>query len=157
MRFRNAVDIIVFRFVKLCHEKGVTEIIVGDASGIRENNDKNAKVNAMIHNFWSFGYIIERLRTTAENFGIKVKFVNEAYTSSFCPFCGTRGKRITRGLFSCYKCNQVINADVVGCLNIAKKCKVIIPNPYWRGRDNGVLAHPLLLRAKPLEARIFSL
>ena len=29
----------------------------------------------MIHNFWSFGYIIERLKTTAENFGIKVKLV----------------------------------------------------------------------------------
>jgi len=168
LRFRHAINTIVFRFVKLCCEKGVTEIVVGDPRGIRENNDKGSKINAMIHNYWSFRYIIERLRTTAENFGIKVRSVKENHTSSICPFCGAKGKRIKRGLFYCPKCNQVMNADVVGCLNIAKKLK-IIPNPSWRGRDNGVLAHPLLLRVeegaevkaneapmsmKPSEARI---
>jgi len=49
--------------------------------------------------------------------------------STVCPFCGARGRRITRGLFYCPKCNKVINADVIGCLNIAKKYKTIIPNP----------------------------
>ena len=71
----------MFRFVKLCYEKGVTEIVVGDVKGIRQNN-KNAKANAMIHNFWSFKYIINRLITTAENFGIKVKLVKESYVVS---------------------------------------------------------------------------
>ena len=144
LRFRHAVNTIVYRFIKLCYERGVTEIVVGDVSGIRQNNNKGNKVNAMIHNFRSFGYIIERLKTTAENFGIKVKLVKEEYTSSVCPFCGTKGRRIKRGLFYCSNCNQVINADVVGCLNIAKKL-TIIPNPSWRGRDNWVLAHPAVL------------
>jgi len=151
LRFRHAINTIVFRFVKLCYEKGVTEIIVGDVSGIRQNNNKNSKANAMIHNFWSFRYIIDRLITTAENFGIKVKLVKESNTSSVCPFCGTKGRRITRGLFHCPKCNQIMNADVVGCLNIAKKCKAIIPNPSWRGRDNGVLTHPAVLRLGGLQ------
>ena len=145
LRFRHATNTIIHRFVRLCYEKGVGEIIVGDPGGIRENNDKGNKINAMIHNFWSFRYIIERLRTTAENFGIRVKPVKEYSTSSYCPFCGTKGKRITRGLFYCPKCNQIMNADVVGCLNIARRSN-IIPNPGW-GRDNGVLAHPLFLRA----------
>jgi len=153
LRFRHAVNTIVFRFVKFCHERGVTEIIVGDVSGIRRNNDKGSKANAMIHNFWSFRYIIERLKTTAENSRIKVRLVKENNTSSICPFCGAKGKRITRGLFYCPKCNKVMNADVVGCLNIARKCNVIIPNPSWRGRDNRVLTHPLLLRASPVEAQ----
>jgi len=151
LRFRHAVNTIIHRFVKLCYEKGVSEIIVGDVSGIRQNNDKNAKVNAMIHNFWSFRYVINRLITTAENFGIKVKLVKENHTSSICPFCGTKGKRVTRGLFYCPKYNQIMNADVVGCLNIAKKCKAIIPNPSWRGRDNGVLAHPAVLHLGGLQ------
>jgi len=145
LRFRHAINTIVYRFVKLCHEKGVTEIVVGDVGGIRQNNDKNTKANAMIHNFWSFRYIINRLITTAENFGIKVRLVKENHTSSACPFCGTKGRRITRGLFHCPKCYQIMNADVVGCLNIAKKCKVIIPNPSRRGKDNRVLTHPAVL------------
>ena len=110
----------------------------------RQGNHKNGKVNAMIHNFWRFRYIIERLITTAENFGIEVKLVKEDNTSSICPFCGTKGKRVTRGLVYCPECNKVMNADVVGCLNIAKKCKAIIPSPSWRGRDNGVLTHPVV-------------
>jgi len=81
LRFRHVINTIVFRFVKLCYEKGVTEIVVGDVKGIRQNN-KNAKANAMIHNFWSFKYIINRLITTAENFGIKVKLVKESYVVS---------------------------------------------------------------------------
>ena len=151
LRFRHAINTIVFRFVKLCHEMGVTEIVLGDVREIRQNNDKNTKANAMIHNFWSFRYIINRLITTAENFGIKVKLVKENHTSSVCPFCRTKGRRITRGLFYCPKCEQVMNADVVGCLNIAKKCKAIIPNPSWRGRDNGVLTHPAVLRVGGLQ------
>ena len=146
LRFRHAINTIIHRFAEFCCEKGVTKIVVGDVSGIRENNDKNAKVNAMIHNFWSFRYIIGRLKTTAENFGIRVDFVKENNTSSICPFCGTKGKRMTRGLFYCPECNKIMNADVVGSLNIAKKCRAIIPNSSWRRRDNGVLAHPAVLR-----------
>ncbi len=86
------LNTIIHKFVKLCYEKEVSEIVVGDASEIRENNDKNAKIK-------------------------------ENYTSSVCPRCGSKGKRITRGSFYCPKCNQIMNADVVGCLNIAKKCK----------------------------------
>ncbi len=44
LRFRHAVNTIVHKFVKLCYEKGVTEIVAGDVSGIRENNNKNAKI-----------------------------------------------------------------------------------------------------------------
>jgi len=143
-RFRDAINTIVYRFIKLCFEKGVSEIIVGDVTHIRDNNDKGSKINSLIHNFWSFRYIIERLRTTAENFGIKVSLVKEYHTSSVCPFCGAKGRRIKRGLFYCPECNQIMNADVVGCLNIAKKLN-IIPNPSW-GRDNGVLTHPAVLK-----------
>jgi len=35
--------------------------------------------------------------------------------------------RIYRGLFHCKKCGKKMNADVVGALNIAKKCGVKIP------------------------------
>jgi hypothetical protein len=38
-----------------------------------------------------------------------------------------------------------MNADVVGALNIAGNDGTIIPSLH-RGRDNGVVAHPKLLR-----------
>jgi len=146
-RFRHGINTIVSRFVKLCYEKGVGEIVIGDISHIRDKVDYNSKANSMIHNFWSFRYIIDRIKTTAENYGIRVRMISEEYTSSYCPFCGTKGVRRHRGLFYCPQCNQIMNADVVGVLNIAKKDGAIIPNPSWRDRDNGVLAHPVLLHS----------
>ena len=44
-----------------------------------------------------------------------------------CPICGVRGRRMYRGLFYCKRCNKYMNADVVGALNIARKCGVKIP------------------------------
>jgi len=139
LRFRNAVNTIVFRFVRLCHLKGVGEIVVGDVTHIRDNNDKGSKVNAMIHNFWSFNYVMERLKVTAENFGIKVKARNEAYSSSECPWCHSRKVVKSKRLFKCLNCGIEAHRDVVGVLNIAR----------LRGDGfNGVLAHPLLLRVE---------
>jgi len=47
--------------------------------------------------------------------------IDESNTSSYCPICGIRGRRMYRGLFYCKKCGKKMNADVVGTLNIAKK------------------------------------
>ena len=138
-RFRHAINTIVHRFVKFCRERGVGEIVVGDVSRIRENNDKGNKINAMIHNFWSFRYIVERLKTTAENFGIKVKLVKENGTSSRCPWCGSKNVRKQKRLFKCLDCGIEAHRDVVGALNIA----------LLHGEGfNGVLAHPSLLRVE---------
>jgi len=147
LRFRHAINTIIHRFVKICYEKGVSEIIVGDVRGIRQNNDKNAKANAMIHNFWSFRYIVDRLKTTAENFGIKVKLVKENHTSSVCPRCGSKNTYKHKRLFKCLDCRLEAHRDVVGALNIAR-----VP---LNGGDgfNGVLTHPVLLRVNPVEAQ----
>lgn len=145
LRFRHAVNTIIYRFVKLCYEKGVTEIIVGDVGGIRQNNNKGNKVNAMIHNFWSFRYIIGRLITTAENFGIKIRLVKENYTSSVCPRCGSKNAIKYKRLFKCLDCGLEAHRDVVGVLNIARLSA-------RTGGFNGALASPELPRVHPLVA-----
>jgi len=147
LRFRHAINTIIYRFVKLCYEKGVAEIIVGDVSHIREDNNKNGKVNAMIHNFWSFRYIIERLKTTAENFGIKVKLVKENYTSSVCPRCGSTNAYKHKRLFKCLNCGLEAHRDVVGVLNIARL------SLNGTGGFNGGLALPELPRMHPSVAQ----
>ena len=101
----------------------------------------------MIHNFWSFGYIIERLITTAENFGIKVKLVNEHYTSSVCPRCGSKNAIKYKRLFKCLDCGLEAHRDVVGVLNIARL------SLNGTGGFNGALASPELPRVHPLVAQ----
>ncbi|MDK2795577.1 MAG: putative transposase [Archaeoglobaceae archaeon] len=140
LRFRHAINTIIHRFVELCYEKKVGEIIVGSVNGIRENNDNGRKINAMVHNFWSFGYIVERLKTTAENFGIQVEFVKELKTSSICPKCNSENVRKHKRLFKCFYCGFGAHRDVVGVINIARLSQT--------GGFNGVLAHPSVVRPR---------
>jgi len=147
LRFRHAVNTIVYRFVKLCYEKGVTEIVVGDVSGIRQNNNKGSKTNAMVHNFWSFRHIIDRLIMTAENFRIKVKLVKENYTSSVCPRCGSTNAYKHKRLFKCLNCGLEAHRDVLGVLNIAHL------SLNGTGGFNGGLTLPELPRVHPLVAQ----
>jgi len=143
-RFRHAVNAMVKAIVEDAYRLGVSKIVLGNLKGIRENNHSR-RVNSMINNFWSFDYIVRRFKEKAEEYGIKVEEVSEYKTSSRCPFCASGGVRRHRGLFYCQRCGKAVNADVVGVFNIAKKDGAIIPSPS-KDRDNGVVAHPLLLR-----------
>jgi putative transposase len=133
----------VKRIVDDAHKLGVSKIVLGKLKRIRKNG-KNGKANAIINNFWSFEYIIRRFKERAEEYGIEVEEKSEYRTSSECPFCHSEGTRRYRGMFYCGKCKMVMNADAVGALNI-RNDGTIIPSPSW-GRDNWVVAHPLLLR-----------
>jgi len=121
----------VKKFIDICVSKNVTEIICGDLRGIRDNCGKgngSRKRNKIVNNFWSHCYITDRIKTTAENNGIRLTPVDEHNTSSYCPICCVKGKRVYRGLFHCEKCGREMNADVVGTLNIARKCGAKIPS-----------------------------
>jgi len=143
-RFRHALNAMIKRIVEDAHQLGISKIVLGRLRGIR-GNSHNGKANAMVNNFWSFNYTVRRFREKCEEYGIKVEEGSEYKTSSECPFCHSKGKRKYRGLFYCGKCGMAMNADAVGALNMARNDGTIIPNPSW-GRDNWVVAHPLLLR-----------
>ena len=143
-RFRHAVNAMIKMIVEYASRNDISKIVIGNLKGIR-NDHGNFKVNSMIHNYWSFAWIIQRLKEKSEEYGIEVEEVSEYKTSSVCPFCENEGIRRHRGLFYCPKCQKVMNADVVGVLNIAKNNGTIIPSPSWRDRDNGLVAQPLLL------------
>jgi len=149
-RFKHSINTIIARFVKNCWEKEVSEIVIGDVTRIRENSRKKMKgrkANAMINNFWSFKYIYERLRVTAENHGIKIGKKEEKYTSKTCSLCGKihRNGRKHRGLYICKTQGVTMNADVNGVANIANP---IFPKPYWRDRDNWLVAQPSVVKVK---------
>ncbi|RLG38668.1 MAG: transposase [Candidatus Alkanophagales archaeon] len=144
-RFRHAVNTIVSRFVELCYSKGVSEIVVGDLNGIRENNTKGKKANSMIHNFWSHKYLVQRIKEKAEEYGIKVIEVNESYTSSVCPRCHSRNVFKRKRLFKCLNCGLEAHRDAVGCVNIAIGHA---QTSRSAGVINGAVARPLLLSAE---------
>ena len=86
--------------------------------------------------------MIKRLKEVAEEYGIKVELVDEAFTSQTCPLCGKphKGARFVRGLYKCPAEGLVMNADLVGAFNILKKAvKTITPSlpGLTVGRGNG--------------------
>jgi putative transposase len=65
--------------------------------------------------------VLEEINSSevAEEYGIDVIYVDEAYTSSRCPIHGDGcGVRISRGLFRCTRLNKVFNADLAAAHNI---------------------------------------
>ncbi|MFQ6126462.1 MAG: zinc ribbon domain-containing protein [Candidatus Heimdallarchaeota archaeon] len=101
----------------------------------------------MVHNFWSYKCLVDRIRITAENFGMRTSLRNEAYTSLTCSLCGKRHRngRKYRGLYICKTHTKAMNTDVYAVANLANKGN--IPKP--QGRDNWVVAHPSVVKVQP--------
>ena len=109
--------------------KGVTHIVLGDLSGIRDNINYSKRLNQQLHN-WNFAQLIDFIKYKAERIGITVELISEKYTSQTCCSCGTvdKSNRKTRGLYVC-NCGNKINADRNGANNILKR--------YLRNRSSG--------------------
>jgi putative transposase len=121
-RFRHAVATFARQLVKDLYAKGVSTIVIGELTGIRESSRQGRQGNAMVHNYWSHKYVVDRLRWTAEEYGMKIRTVSEAYTSQTCPRCRSRHSlRVLRG-FRCLECGLDAHRDAVGVLNIAARC-----------------------------------
>lgn len=101
-----------------CELRGIGTIVVGNLTGIRDNIDYGKKSNQKLHQ-WPFAKLINMITYKAKALGIKVKHINEAYTSQTCPKCGNRKKPTHRE----YKCNCgfTYHRDGVGAINIRQK------------------------------------
>ena len=127
---RSYINAKVRQAIEWLYDASVSRIKVGYPKGIaQENGDfDNNRV-------WTYGYLLRRIREVAEEYGIKVIYVDEKGTSSRCPLHGDGcGVRISRGLFKCTKLNKVFNADLTAAYNILMT--PITPSP-GRGRGNG--------------------
>jgi len=148
-RFRHAVATFARQLVKDLYARGVSSIVIGELTGIRNGNAHRRQGNAMVHNYWSHKHIADRLKWTAEEHGIKIRTVSEAYTSQTCPRCRLRHSvRILRG-FQCLDCGLEAHRDAVGVLNMAARCGEYAVRPMawpmplrWDGcrwnRNNGM-------------------
>ncbi|MFB6283278.1 MAG: RNA-guided endonuclease InsQ/TnpB family protein [Halobacteria archaeon] len=131
--------------VEQCVKNNVGEIAVGDLTDIRseengESSDWGKNGNKKLHG-WEFERFTRLLEYKAEEKGILVTRVSEENTSKTCCCCGkiSDSNRVERGLYRCSSCNETMNADVNGAVNIRRK---ITQNPPSVDMSNGCLAQP---------------
>ncbi|NJE62103.1 RNA-guided endonuclease TnpB family protein [Thermococcus sp. 21S7] len=106
------------KIVELAEKYG--GIALEDLTEIRESIRYSAEMNGRLHR-WSFRKLQSLIEYKAKLKGVKVVFVNPAYTSSLCPVCG--GKLSPNGgrVVKCSNCGFEADRDVVGSWNIRLK------------------------------------
>ena len=144
-RLRSKINKIIADFVDRCWVLGVSEIICGDLRGIRASAKFNKKSNSIIHNFWSVGFLYERLKTKTEEYGITVKREDERGTSSKCPRCRSICVIKKGRLLKCMNCELEAHRDAVGCINLSLAQGEVLPAEVI----TRAVTRPLLL---PVEA-----
>lgn len=85
-------------------------------ANIRKQTRKSRKNNHSLSN-WSFYRLASYIEYKANLVGIKVEYVNPAYTSQRCPDCGHNHHAKDRR-YHCTNCGYVGHRDVVGAKNI---------------------------------------
>ncbi|NJE05473.1 transposase [Thermococcus sp. M36] len=142
LQARHYINTAVRQTLERLYHLGVSRIVVGYPKGISRNSQRGKRQNFVLSQVWRFNYVIKRLKEVAEEYGITIVLVGEAFTSQLCPLCGQRhsNARFVRGLFECRGEGVVMNADLVGAFNILKKVvKTITPNLgglFAQGRGN---------------------
>lgn len=93
------------------YDEGVATVYVGDLSDVLSTHWL-PEVNEKTHQFWAFRSFINRLATTAEEYGISVEVRSEAFTTATCIECGERFETERRGdMFRC-SCGHEGHADL---------------------------------------------
>lgn len=80
--------------------------------------------------YWSYYELQSMIEYKAKLEGIEVKYIDPAYTSQTCSYCGERGERKKQEEFvctnpQCKQCGEKINADFNAARNIAMSKKIV--------------------------------
>ncbi|MFX1294150.1 MAG: transposase [Promethearchaeota archaeon] len=105
IKYRNNIIANLFRSFQI---NQISKLLVGELSHIRDASrpvyfKNKEKLNMMIHNFWSFDLLLQKLRKKCEELGIPFKQIKERGTSSAC---GTKVNPTDR-TFRCSNCGYV--------------------------------------------------
>ena len=95
----------------------VGKIILEDLTHIRDNIKGGKRIKTRLHR-WAFRQLQTFVEYKAQAVGIAVEYVNPAYTSRTCSFCGSLGKR-SKHLFTC-ECGFRAHADVNASRNLSR-------------------------------------
>ncbi|WP_143155655.1 RNA-guided endonuclease TnpB family protein, partial [Ornithinibacillus halophilus] len=101
--------------VNFAKENKISVIRLERLANIRQTTRTSRKNEKNLHT-WSFYRLSQFIEYKAELEGIKVEYVNPAYTSQTCPKCSQRNKAQDRK-YTC-KCGFEKHRDIVGAMNI---------------------------------------
>ena len=94
-------------------------------ANIRSTTRTSRKNNHSLHT-WSFYRLAQYIEYKAKLAGIKVEYVNPAYTSQTCPVCGNVHHANDRN-YTC-KCGFHIHRDLLGAMNICNSTEYVGDN-----------------------------
>ncbi|MCD6189712.1 MAG: transposase, partial [Thermococcus sp.] len=103
------------KIVELAEKYG--GIALEDLTEIRDSIGYSAEMNGRLHR-WSFRKLQSIIEYKAKLKGIKVVFVDPAFTSSLCPICGRKLSPNGHRIVKCSNCGLEADRDVVGSWNI---------------------------------------
>ncbi|MEW6064817.1 MAG: zinc ribbon domain-containing protein, partial [Bacillota bacterium] len=96
-----------------------------------QNPNLSRRLNRLLSRFGK-AVITAKLDAAAEEYGIKVTYVNPAYTSQACNSCGyvDKANRSSQAEFTCRYCGYKSHADVNGARNICVRSSDEIGSVY---------------------------
>jgi IS605 OrfB family transposase len=106
-------------------------IALEDLQGIRERAGRTVtKRHRRVLHSWGFFQLRAFIAYKAALAGVRVVYVNSAYTSQTCSACGhcEKANRKTQAQFRCCSCGFSAYADVNAACNIARRAAVIPPD-----------------------------
>jgi len=113
-------------------------IVLEDLSYIRESLDYGKWMNRRLHS-WAFARLQGRIEDKAAEAGIRVEYVNAAYTSQTCHACNCLGSRDEQAEFACPHddCHvSEFQADINAAANIASRVNPWGESVRWEPRHN---------------------
>ena len=104
--------------VNFAVSQGVGTIRMEQLANIRQTARTSRKNEKNLHT-WSFYRLANFIEYKANTAGIRVEYVDPAYTSQLCPKCGKENHAKDRK-YKCMHCGYTGHRDRVGAMNIIK-------------------------------------
>lgn len=124
---------ISYRVVKFALDNHAKYINMENLSGFKKDDPSD-----FVRRNWSYYELQQFIISKAEKYGIKVRFIEPAYTSQICSICGQKGIRKSQSQFECVnpkcKCHTMynnksgFNADFNAARNIAMSTHFVTEN-----------------------------
>lgn len=121
-RFVKHVNHCISKDIVSHAERTNQAIVLEDLEGIRQRvQGFRREMRYRLHS-WSFYDLQQKILYKARLAGVKVLFVNPAYTSQRCSVCKytARSNRLTQSKFQCKSCGHASHADYNAACNIAQ-------------------------------------